>query len=254
MNGDARLRGYLARRRALTVFSFLAATIAVLVVVAAFTVVSPAADVVLVVETATLETVPELLPDPLPDPAASAPTTVWRVPPTTEPPTTTTTTLPPEIPPSALAINDLGIAQEVLPVGLNDDGSMEVPDVSDIGWYLHGATPGHPGATVLVAHVWWGDTTGPFHRLGTLEPGADIEVGRDDDTVHEYVVVERTMYDKDSLPADLWRKSGPETLVLITCGGEFDRATRRYKQNIVVYAEPITEAGESGPEQERYVG
>ncbi len=33
----------------------------------------------------------------------------------------------------------------------------------------------------------------------------------------------------------------PETLALITCGGEFDRTTRRYKQNIVVYAVPIVE-------------
>jgi hypothetical protein len=237
MNGDARLRSYMARRRALTVFSFLAATIAALVVVAAFTVMSPAADVVLDVETATLVTVPE----PLPDAPVSAPTTIWIAPSPTEPSTTTTTstTLPPEVPPTALAINDLGIAQGVLPVGLNDDGTMEVPHVSDIGWYLHGATPGRPGATVLVAHVWWGDTAGPFHRLGTLEPGAHIDVGGNGDTVHEYVVVERTMYDKDSLPADLWRKSGPETLVLITCGGEFNKTTRRYKQNIVVYAEPI---------------
>ena len=54
------------------------------------------------------------------------------------------------------------------------------------------------------------------------------------------------MYDKDSLPADLWRTTGPETLVLITCGGEFDQATRRYKQNIVVYAEPMAEVGGPG--------
>jgi hypothetical protein len=236
MNVDARLRSHKARRRALTVFSLLAATIAVLVVVAAFTAASPAADVVLDVETATLATVPE----PLPDAPASTPPTISTVPPITEPPTTTTTstTLPPEVPPTVLAIGDLGISQGVLPVGLNDDGTMEVPDVSDIGWYLYGATPGRPGATVLVAHVWWGDTAGPFRRLGALEPGARIEVGGEGDTVHEYVVVERTMYDKDALPADLWRKSGPETLVLITCGGDFNKTTRRYKQNIVVYAHP----------------
>jgi len=116
---------------------------------------------------------------------------------------------------------------------------MEVPHVSDIGWYLHGATPGRPGATVLVAHVWWGDTAGPFRRLGALDPGARIEIGGNGEPVHEYMVVERTMYDKDSLPADLWRKTGPETLVLITCGGRFNQATRRYEQNIVVYAHPV---------------
>jgi hypothetical protein len=77
------------------------------------------------------------------------------------------------------------------------------------------------------------------YRLGALDPGARIEIGGNGEPVHEYMVVERTMYDKDSLPADLWRKTGPETLVLITCGGRFNQATRRYEQNIVVYAHPV---------------
>lgn len=243
MSGNARHRSSTSRGRAFAISSLLAGAAAIVIAVAAFTVASPASDVVLEVETATLATAPSV-----PETAAAAPTTTSSEPsaapsaaPSTEPSTSTTpsTTLPPEVPPTALAINDLGISQGVQPVGLNDDGTMEVPSVSDIGWYLHGATPGRPGATVLVAHVWWGDTAGPFHRLGTLEPGARIEVGGDGDTVHEYVVVERTMYDKDSLPADLWRKSGPETLVLITCGGDFNKTTRRYKQNIVVYAHPV---------------
>ncbi len=50
------------------------------------------------------------------------------------------------------------------------------------------------------------------------------------------------MYDKDSLPSALWSDSGPESLALITCGGDFDRSTRRYEQNIVVYAVPIVDA------------
>jgi hypothetical protein len=88
----------------------------------------------------------------------------------------------------------------------------------------------------------WSDTPGPFHRLDTLEPGARIDMGAADGTDRSYVVVERTMYDKDALPRSLWRNSGPETLVLIMCGGDFDRSTRRYKQNIVVYAVPMVEA------------
>jgi hypothetical protein len=28
---------------------------------------------------------------------------------------------------------------------------MEIPDVTEIGWYRHGAAPGRPGSTVLVA-------------------------------------------------------------------------------------------------------
>ena len=241
MTGDARLPARVARRRAFTVFSLVAGGLAVVAVVAAFTVDSPAEGVVLNVETVALPIVPSpaietpvTTPTENPVPLLEDASDTENIAP---PPTTTSTTLPPRVAPTALTIGDLDISQEVLPVGLNDDGSMEVPDVSDIGWYLHGATSGRPGATVLVAHVWWDDTPGPFRRLGTLEPGARIEV--DGDTAHDYVVVERTMYDKDSLPADLWRNSGPETLVLITCGGTFNKNTRRYEQNIVVYAVPI---------------
>jgi hypothetical protein len=210
----------------------------------AFTVKSPAAGVVLDVETVTLSTVPAITPAPIPSPADPPPDAA-----TADPaPSATSTTLPPEkVPPARLTINDLAISQAVRPVGLDDKGDMEIPDITEIGWYLHGAVPGRPGATVLVAHVWWNGTPGPFRRLGALEPGALIEVGGEDGTAHSYVVVERTMYDKDSLPSDLWRNSGPETLVLITCGGKFNRDTRRYEQNIVVYAVPIVEATDPLP-------
>jgi hypothetical protein len=72
-----------------------------------------------------------------------------------------------------------------------------------------------------------------------LDAGARIKIRGEDGTVHEYVVVLRTMYDKDKLPRDLWRKTGPETFVLIACGGDFNNAARRYRQNIVVYAGPV---------------
>ena len=213
----------------------------------AFTVASPARGVVLDVETVTLATVPASIPAPTPSPT-EAPIDVPNPDPlpSTDPlPTTTSTTLPtPKVPPTALTINDLDISEALRPVGLQDDGWMEIPDVTEIGWYRHGAAPGQPGSTVLVAHVWWGGTPGPFRRLGALEPGAPIEVGGEDGVVHRYVVVERIMYDKDSLPDRLWRKSGPETLALITCGGDYNRNTRRYEQNIVVYAMPTHEAAD----------
>ena len=241
MNGDARFHSRAAWSRALAVVAVVLASIAAGLAVVAFTFGSPANGVVLDVETATLS-LPAVTPTTTPSPVEAPAEDPSHDP----PPTTTSTTLPPaKVPPTALTIDDLGISQAVLPVGLQDDGWMEVPDVADIGWYLHGAVPGRPGATVIVAHVWWGDTPGPFRRLGAIEPGAVIEVGSEDGAVRSYVVVERTMYDKDSLPSDLWRNSGPETLALITCGGDYNRSTRRYEQNIVVYAVPLVEANDA---------
>ena len=245
MNGNARFRSRTAGRRALTVFAIAAGSLAVAAAAMAFTVWSPAAGVVLEVETVELATIPNHPPaEPLSAelPYPSVPSTDPSPPTTSTTTTSTSTTLPAaRIPPSELTINDLDVSELVNPVGLDDEGAMEIPDVSEVGWYLHGAVPGHPGATVLVAHVWWDRTAGPFHRLGALEPGAGVEVGLDDGTTHRYVVVKRTMYDKDSLPSHLWRNTGPETLVLITCGGRFDYDTNRYEQNIVVYAVPSAE-------------
>ena len=143
--------------------------------------------------------------------------------------------------PVGLEIDSIDVSRyPVRAVGLEESGELEVPDETEIGWYRYGATAGRPGATVLAAHVSWNDTTGPFFRLGTVEPGDRIQVALDNGDVRDYEVTERTMYDKDELPRDrIWRNTGPETLVLITCGGDFNPEIRRYRQNIVVYAVPV---------------
>jgi len=125
-------------------------------------------------------------------------------------------------------------------VGLEPDGQMEIPDETEIGWYQYGATAGQPGATVLAAHVSWNRTSGPFAQLGRVEPGEQIEVALDDGSVRRYEVTERAVYGKLELPRErLWRTTGDETLVLITCGGDYNPDIRRYRENIVVYAVPV---------------
>ncbi len=144
--------------------------------------------------------------------------------------------------PSALLIGDLQLDGEVRSVGIEDDGELEIPNETEIGWYKYGSAPGLPGATVMAAHVSWNGSLGPFHQLGTLDPGATVDVVLADDSVRTYQVIERTMYAKDELPQDrIWRTTGEETLVLITCGGDFNRDIRRYEHNIVVYAVPVAE-------------
>lgn len=143
-------------------------------------------------------------------------------------------------PPSALRIESVGVDDEIRPVGIEDDGEMEVPDEDEVGWWEFGSAPGLPGATVLAAHVSWNGALGPFHRLGDAEVGDRVEVTAGDGSVRVYQVTERTMYVKDGLPADrIWTTTGDETLVLITCGGQFNPSIHRYRHNIVVYAVPI---------------
>ena len=152
--------------------------------------------------------------------------------------------IPPEIEPrrqpASLSIDALDLEGPVRSVGLRTDGALEVPGASEIGWYRYGAAPGYEGATVLAAHVSWNGEIGLFHRLGDLDPGALVDVTLEDGSQRTYEVVERTLYDKDGLPRErIWRNTGDETLVLITCGGSFNPEISRYRQNIVVYAVPI---------------
>jgi LPXTG-site transpeptidase (sortase) family protein len=142
--------------------------------------------------------------------------------------------------PRSLTIGDIGLWGQVVEVGIEEDGELEVPDESTIGWYKYGSAPGLPGATVLAAHVSWNRTIGPFNQLGKLEPGAHVDVRLQDGTKRTYQVVERAIYPKDELPRErIWTTTGDETLVLITCGGSYNSNIRRYRENIVVYAVPV---------------
>jgi hypothetical protein len=163
------------------------------------------------------------------------------VPTTTDPPETTTTIPEPRAEPVGLQIDTIDVSRyPVRSIGLEEDGQLEIPDETEIGWYKYGATAGHPGSTVLAAHVNWKGSQGPFSQLGTVEPGDLIEVTLDDGTTRHYEVTERTMYGKLFLPRErIWRNTGPEELVLITCGGDFNPEIHSFKSNIVVYAVPI---------------
>ena len=143
--------------------------------------------------------------------------------------------------PVGLQMQSIDVARfPVRAVGLEPDGQMEIPDETEIGWYQYGATAGQPGATVLAAHVSWNRTSGPFAQLGRVEPGEQVEVTLDDGSVRRYEVTERAVYGKLELPRErLWRTTGDETLVLITCGGDYNPEIRRYRENIVVYAVPV---------------
>ncbi len=204
---------------------------------------------------------PMTIPAP---PTTTSPTTTspTTTPPTTAPPTTPPTTtlpisplnslvgeatsavpVPPlvDVVPTAVAIESIGLAGvPVRSVGVAPDGQLEVPDETEVGWYRLGAAPGQPGAIVLAAHVSWRGQPGPFLRLAEVEPGDIVDVALADGTPRRYQVTARDRYGKLMLPREqIWRTSGPETLVLITCGGEFNPELRRYRDNIVVTAVPV---------------
>ncbi|GAB3984952.1 sortase domain-containing protein [Plantactinospora veratri] len=109
-------------------------------------------------------------------------------------------------------------------------------DFAEAGWYAGGTAPGDVGPAVLAGHV--DSATGPavFARLSELRPGDRIEVRRGGRWLG-FRVSGAGRHAKDAFPTDaVYRPTpGPE-LRLITCAGAFDRSTRHYRDNLVVYA------------------
>src|SRR5438105_7503549 len=81
--------------------------------------------------------------------------------------------------PRRVVIPAIGVNSSLVPLGLNPDGTMEVPAVfNEAGWFTGGPKPGDPGPAVIAGHV--SSRAGPavFYRLAGLRPGDVIQVLR----------------------------------------------------------------------------
>lgn len=146
--------------------------------------------------------------------------------------------------PVALRISAVDIAVDVVPVGVDQEGQMEIPDSGfDVGWYRYGAVPGQEeGSAVLASHV---DTLaegkGVLARLPDLRAGDVVAVTLDDGTVVDYQVTGRRTVPKAELDAQaLFDRSGPARLQLVTCGGPWQPERSSYRDNVIVTAEPVS--------------
>jgi hypothetical protein len=141
--------------------------------------------------------------------------------------------------PTWIAIPRIGVKASVVPVGLQADRAMQVPDPGQVGWYRLGPRPGAPGPAVLVGHL--DSRTGPavFYRLRQLRPGDEILLGQRTGATSRFLVGRLERHRKASLPVDrIWTGATRPLLRLVTCGGRFDRATGHYRDNLIVYASP----------------
>lgn len=178
---------------------------------------------------------------PAPEISAAAPT------PAVEIPVAPATPAPAAVVPAPVRVSvaDAGIDVPVIPVGVDANDAMELPeDPAVAGWYRFGPGPQSPeGRAVISAHVDMpGYGIGPFSRIRDLAQGTLIEVTDDTGKLTRYRLDSVTYYRKADLPVDdLFARSGSPTLVLITCGGPFDASIGRYQDNVVALATPIQE-------------
>ena len=125
---------------------------------------------------------------------------------------------------------------------LTDSITMQVPsDIQVVGWFDRSVTPiSEVGNTVLVGHRdGANDPNGIFRRLADVSKGDLITVRDLKGRTLEYAVESVGLLGRSDFAGDaeeIFDTSGTHNLVLLTCGGEYDRSQGGYQANVVVYA------------------
>ena len=144
--------------------------------------------------------------------------------------------------PSSVSIGAIGVQSELISLGLNPDGTLQVPqpgpDYDKAAWFDRSPRPGDVGPAVIEGHV-DSAANGPsvFYRLGELVVGDRVDVTRADGTAVTFEVYDVRVVPKDDFPTvDVYGNTDAPELRLITCGGPFDSAAGSYEDNVVVFA------------------
>jgi sortase (surface protein transpeptidase) len=153
--------------------------------------------------------------------------------------------------PTGISIPAIGVeSSDVAPMGLQKDGSPEVPPLSNVhqlGYYCPGRhaplhcgapLPGMVGSAVLVAHVNGDGKVGLFNNLWKLKPTDEIIVNLNSSrravfTVHRVITVAKTKFPYQ----DVWGVVDHPALRLVTCGPGPVDAHHSYLNNTVVFAD-----------------
>jgi LPXTG-site transpeptidase (sortase) family protein len=154
--------------------------------------------------------------------------------------------------PVSLTIPALKVTDDVVPVGLcakkdpprcDEANALELPDVSQVGWYDLAPRPGDVGRAVIAGHVDWLGSPGAFKHLGNLKPGDTFTVKGDNGTELTFAVykvqpkLKKTEYATVTVPL-VFSPTTDREAALITCSGTVSGG--QYSDNTVVLARLVT--------------
>ncbi|MFJ7996722.1 class F sortase [Streptomyces sp. NPDC096310] len=144
--------------------------------------------------------------------------------------------------PVKVDVPSIGITSSLMDLGLNADGTVEVPPAEKgmtAGWYTGGAVPGAAGAAVIIGHNDTRFGKAVFHDLKKIAKGADITVTDERGEAAHFTVTDTESVGKNAFPTDkVYGPTDERALRLITCDGAFD-AQGHPVNNLIVYAQLV---------------
>ena len=144
--------------------------------------------------------------------------------------------------PDRLVVEALDVDAVLVTTLVDAAGAFVPPEHPDeLAWWRGVRPGGGTGSVVVAGHI---DSTrfgqGPLARLVDLVPGDRAVVSGPDGERVEYAVRGIETFPKDSLPAsELFTADGAERLVLVTCGGTYDRREGSWDSNIVAVLDRV---------------
>ncbi|MFC8622708.1 class F sortase [Streptomyces anulatus] len=140
--------------------------------------------------------------------------------------------------PAHVSIPSIGVRSALMELGLNADGTVEVPPAEKgmtAGWYTGGSAPGAPGPAVLIGHNDTRFGRAVFHDLKKIRKGAEVLVRDAAGKTLRFTVTGKETVGKKAFPTEkVYGPTKDSTLRLITCDGEFD-AEGHPVDNLIVY-------------------
>ncbi|PHG57741.1 class F sortase [Bacillus toyonensis] len=127
------------------------------------------------------------------------------------------------------------VTVDILPVGLDSEGRMNVKDGLEIAsWYKQSAIPGNKGNTLLAGHRDWNGELGPFQYLETIEKNEKILIQYENKESRLFQVVEKQEYPVNEVPTSVMDIQEGTRVTLITCTGKFIREKGGYQSRVIV--------------------
>lgn len=141
--------------------------------------------------------------------------------------------------PQRISIPSIKLDALVEPVGVLENGQMDVPKNFDrVGILSPWTKPGMMGNAVIAGH--FDHYTGPavFYHIRKLKPGDQIIVSGKQDKKLTFRVKKVESYPASAAPIELiFGDSQQAQLNLITCSGTFNRKTQEHAKRLVVFSE-----------------
>lgn len=144
--------------------------------------------------------------------------------------------------PKRIIIPQLSVKGLIQLVGIDQYERIAVPsNIYIAGWYINSVRPGEKGLSIISGHRNGKANPGIFYNLEKLQKGDNIKVEFGDGSLREFLVIDVIQIETEQAQDIMYeRLEGVDNqLVLVTCGGEYDKELKTYIERVIVRAKGV---------------